>query len=117
MWGNISLLRETVKKQWSFPFDWSQIRNEEINQVKEVLKIIDQFDPNETVEFVEKVKVVKPEVEIDHHKKRKQKQELEEAKAEALKMKKMSSTQNTFVITSAQVPINMDLGSKEEFKN
>ena len=40
LWGDIYLIKESYEKNWSFPYNWHQVRSREVKQVRQVLSQI-----------------------------------------------------------------------------
>ena len=38
LWGDIYLPKENYDKNWLFPFDWSRVRRNEVDQARQVLR-------------------------------------------------------------------------------
>jgi hypothetical protein len=57
LWGDINLMNEALDKQWSYPLDWSEKKENEILRVKTLMNIIDYQRPEENV---------KEEIVFDH---------------------------------------------------
>ena len=41
LWGDINLMKENYDKQWTYPFDWSEKKEKEIERVKLLMTVVE----------------------------------------------------------------------------
>jgi WD40 repeat protein len=47
LWGDINLLKENTDKMWTYPFDWSEKKVNEIERVKKIMALVDPPKPSD----------------------------------------------------------------------
>ena len=58
MWGDINLMKETYDKQWSYPFDWSEKKEQEIERVKTLMTVVEHPHNEEEIKKSTEEKIV-----------------------------------------------------------
>jgi len=51
MWGDINLMKENIDKKWTYPFDWSEKKEQEIQRVKKLMAVIEEPTDEEEIVF------------------------------------------------------------------
>ena len=94
LWGDINLLREGGDKQWTYPFDWTEKREQDVARVQKLMALVDPPQPGveERARFEQRQQKERDQREtIDYLAKRQRRMDFEEylrrierQKAEAL---------------------------------
>jgi len=83
LWGDINLLKENWDKQWTYPFDWTEKREQDVSKVQKLMALIDPPRPaeasEEQVRFEQRQQKERDQREtIDYLAKRKRRMDFEE---------------------------------------
>ena len=101
MWGSIYLVKEKIHKNWSFPFDEKEKQEKDLLIVKQAMKDIGEYHPNDFVSFN-----LEKEQDLDLG-----------LKLEKVETKPREMNPVVTAITTCDVPINMDMGKTQDFIN